>query len=142
MKFLRKLRDRFKKPAAPAPAAPSPEPQKEESGPGVPLLLLSVTPNGKVDQTCIFPPLPGEVAQEAAENFALLLYLIHSGQMLPILQKAVALGGTAGDFQQGFSHAVLTHLNELVEDKAKRKAGSTLVVPPRKVFGFHTNGND
>jgi len=138
MKWIRKLLDRLKrKPAEPAQAAP----QQEVELPASPFLLISITPDGKLDQTCFFPTLPPEQGKGAVESFAMLLHLLHSGQMLPVLQKAVAIGGTAGDYQQGFAHAVLVHLNEFVEDKAGRKANSKLVVPPRKVFGFHTNGN-
>ncbi len=113
---------------------------EQEEGSSNPFILISMTPDGKLNQSCYFPVFAGGDGLKVAENFATMLFLLNDGRLLPTLQKAVAVGGMTGDAQEGFAHVVLEKLNRMTVEVAKVRdgAGNKPVVRGRDVFGFNT----
>jgi len=103
-----------------------------------PFIIITMTPEGSVRSSCVFPDLPENMYEQSAAYFGRMLFLIHSGELLPVLQKGVANGGTEHG-NSGFSHLVLKEMNRLLEMAAAKKAVEKTMpfIPARHSFGFN-----
>ncbi len=100
---------------------------------------VTIDKNGVVKQHCIFPEnLPLHEMEKSATYFAKMLSLLHHGQILPIIQKAVTVGGQICD--ETYAQYVMHVLNTLVADEIFEKASRTPLVSPRNVFSPPSQG--
>lgn len=105
------------------------------------VLTITMDADGKLNQIAQFPRFDDSIAKGVAENFAMLVHLLNDGKLLPVLQRAIAIGGGGSDYAQGFAHVVMENLNALTADTTLKRAKTSekqLVVRPRDTFGFNS----
>jgi hypothetical protein len=101
-----------------------------------PSLHIEVAPDGEVQALAVFPRTDQPLA---ATSFASMLYLMHTGRLLPLLQMAVSKGAVLSEAED-FAAIVLDKLNRLVaHHQGQLESSDGPVVKPTELFGMSRN---